>query len=482
MADTELVRAARAARAEHEAHLLSFPNVVGVGVGLRQTAGVFIDEVCVHVLVATKVPVETLPRDGVLPREVVAPDGQRVAVDVRQVGAIVALGCGPGMSNGDGTRYDPVVGGCNIGRAQQPTMGGTLGAIVLDAFTYAPVGLTNNHVVTEHPDRTQIPVDSQVEQPSHGFQQAYPANVVGFTTHVHPIHTGPTSASAPSTDADVAKVALTRLALHLTAEVGIGPIWSRAPELGGEVLKRGYRTCVTTGRVIGVDYSIYVDFTPKDAGPPTIAQVTGISGIYNFDGGPFSLPGDSGSVVVENVPGQWAPPAVGLLFSATESGSEGYIVPMKTAHERAQTVDWITGIIAVFVDWLVESGNWPVLGSEDDLSARRDLRLLADAIIGTAAGRELADRLVALAPAILEAGERDRDLRRRFVEVASSLTNRARREGAEVVVARTDLVAVAGVLDDVVGQVDRSRDPVAQLRRLLDRAEGLPLAQFLGDA
>ncbi len=76
----------RAVKAIHEQSLLSRPNVVGVGVGLRQRGGQFTDEVCIVVSVRQKTPDEQLPPADRIPTQI---DG--VPVDVQVTGEIRAL-------------------------------------------------------------------------------------------------------------------------------------------------------------------------------------------------------------------------------------------------------------------------------------------------------------------------------------------------------------------------------------------------------
>ena len=74
-----------------EDELLRKPNVVGVGVGLRQKDGEFTDEVALVVMVSKKFPgIELEPEDRI-PEEI-----DNVPVDVLEVGELFA---GHGQSN-----------------------------------------------------------------------------------------------------------------------------------------------------------------------------------------------------------------------------------------------------------------------------------------------------------------------------------------------------------------------------------------------
>lgn len=79
------IERARAVKAIHEQSLLAKPNVVGVGIGLRQREGQFSDEVCIVVSVRQKTPVEQLSPEDRIPALL---DG--VPVDVQVTGELRA--------------------------------------------------------------------------------------------------------------------------------------------------------------------------------------------------------------------------------------------------------------------------------------------------------------------------------------------------------------------------------------------------------
>ncbi len=74
---------ARVVKQAHEAELLGMPNVVGVGVGLRQQGGMTRNIVSLVVLVRQKKPSTQLAPEQMIPTEL---DG--VPVDVQEVGDI----------------------------------------------------------------------------------------------------------------------------------------------------------------------------------------------------------------------------------------------------------------------------------------------------------------------------------------------------------------------------------------------------------
>lgn len=81
----EAQRRAEAVWRAHRSELLSKPNVVGVGVGLRERGGSRTDEVALVVLVRRKVPDHQLAPQDQLPRVL---DG--VPIDVQEVGDVRA--------------------------------------------------------------------------------------------------------------------------------------------------------------------------------------------------------------------------------------------------------------------------------------------------------------------------------------------------------------------------------------------------------
>ena len=77
---------AEAVKTAHQDALLSKPNVVGVGTGLRRKQGVATDDVAVVVMVRKKLPQEQLRPEDVIPSQI---DG--VPIDVQEVGDLKAL-------------------------------------------------------------------------------------------------------------------------------------------------------------------------------------------------------------------------------------------------------------------------------------------------------------------------------------------------------------------------------------------------------
>ncbi|MDX9864486.1 MAG: hypothetical protein RBT34_06750 [Anaerolineaceae bacterium] len=81
------VEQARAVMQTHGKQLLNLPNVVGLGVGLRQTGGEWTDTVVLVVMVTQKLPLEALSAEERIPSEI---DG--VPIDVQETGSFAAPG------------------------------------------------------------------------------------------------------------------------------------------------------------------------------------------------------------------------------------------------------------------------------------------------------------------------------------------------------------------------------------------------------
>lgn len=128
-----LLNEARQAKTLHQSSLLTKPNVVGVGIGFKETQGNTTDELCVKVLVKRKLSLESLKTEELVPKTVA-----NVRTDVIQVGELRAL-------QTPTSRWRPALGGVSIGHYL--ITAGTLGGIVRDRDTGKRLILSNNHVL-----------------------------------------------------------------------------------------------------------------------------------------------------------------------------------------------------------------------------------------------------------------------------------------------------------------------------------------------
>lgn len=82
MDDEKRIAEIAAVQDKYSPKLLAYPNVVGVGIGLRQRQGKATDELCLVVMVKRKLSPEQLPAGGMLPSEL-----EGVGLDVLETGA-----------------------------------------------------------------------------------------------------------------------------------------------------------------------------------------------------------------------------------------------------------------------------------------------------------------------------------------------------------------------------------------------------------
>ncbi|RMF81755.1 MAG: hypothetical protein D6737_04020 [Chloroflexi bacterium] len=133
-----MVTQALQAQSLHHDELMAKPNVIGVGVGYKESNGVMTDEIAVVTLVQQKKPLAALSAEEIIPREL---DGMKT--DVYEVGYIRAL-------NEQRGRFRPVPGGVSIGHYK--VTAGTLGVVVKDRTTGEKLLLSNNHVLANSND------------------------------------------------------------------------------------------------------------------------------------------------------------------------------------------------------------------------------------------------------------------------------------------------------------------------------------------
>ncbi len=86
MAQNEAIEQAKAVKAQHQEQLLALPNVVGVGVGLKETNDQFTDQIAIIVNVSKKMPLADLPPEAVVPPQI-----EGIATDVQQTGKMKAF-------------------------------------------------------------------------------------------------------------------------------------------------------------------------------------------------------------------------------------------------------------------------------------------------------------------------------------------------------------------------------------------------------
>lgn len=85
LSDEQMARLS-AIQAKYAEQLMTYPHVVGVGIGLAKVNDEFTDEPALVVMVDAKIPLAELALEAVLPREL-----EGVRVDVQATGVFTAL-------------------------------------------------------------------------------------------------------------------------------------------------------------------------------------------------------------------------------------------------------------------------------------------------------------------------------------------------------------------------------------------------------
>jgi hypothetical protein len=315
------VHEARRAKERNLSALLGLPNVVGVGVGMRNRAGVATDEVCVVALVRRKMAPAALTPEAIIPMVVGG-----VSTDVLEVGDLRAQAART-------DRWRPAPGGVSVGHYR--ITAGTLGCLVRDRATGVRLILSNNHVlaneneaVPEDPILQPGPVDGgREENDTIGYLERFvpisyarqpatcslarlvvqvgngAARLVGSRHRLESYQEDPQAVNR--VDCAVARPAMD---LDVSDEVlDIGrPAGVQAATLGLPVRKSGRTTGLTTGMITVIEATVDVGYGDKTA---------------RFEGqiltGGMSQPGDSGSVLFHAA----SPAVVGLLFAGSDQAT-----------------------------------------------------------------------------------------------------------------------------------------------------------------
>lgn len=299
--------------------LFKKPNVVGVGVGYKQTGGQWITTLSVVCMVTRKT--SNLPSSDKIPYQV---DG--ILTDVVQVGEIKAF-------QGNTGRYRPAPGGVSIGHFE--ITAGTLGVVVRDRATGDRLILSNNHVLANSNDAD---IGDPIIQPGSADGGSVPADTIAHLERFEPIRftsepgtcsiaglyaeignfiaslMGSSHRVKTVTQQEVVNVIDAALARPVNdADVldeilDVGTVNGVAEAvLGMEVRKSGRTTGYTEDQINLIDATVNVSY--------------GVGRTARFEGqlvaGAMSQGGDSGSLVVDKNSNQ----AVGLLFAGSNSST-----------------------------------------------------------------------------------------------------------------------------------------------------------------
>ena len=319
---TEVPEDLRRAKQAIEDKLLARPGVTGVDIGPKIVGGRPTDQLAIRVLVERK-------RDDV-------PDDERIPgqvgdypTDVLQRRYVLHATTGspdppapaPPL---DRMTYHPLLGGISIGPCRQVDgqgFVGTLGAIVRDTRTGAPMLLGNYHVFAL--DEDGAPGDA-LAQPGPPDGGACPQFLAGWLVR-----------SSVGGEVDCAVAAPSRPVVRWIAD--IGPIAGTAkPAIGQRVRKRGRTTGVTYGTIDTIDLTQQISF-----GTELVTLTNQINVIPDTTrNAQFGARGDSGAVLVTD-----DNEIVGLYMAGDEESGNGIANPIASVLS-ALDVELATGVPA----------------------------------------------------------------------------------------------------------------------------------------
>jgi hypothetical protein len=271
----------------------AIPNLAGVGLGLKFIEGRPTGEVVIVVLVVRKLPASQVPSHSLIPERI-----NGVGTDVHAFGLIAA--------HLAGRLPRPVPCGSDIGPRSDS---GTLGCLVIANNKLCI--LSNNHVLAGPNDGQ--PGD-HLFQPGGAFSvPSDPADLIGELEAFVPIDFRPgadnrvdAALALTSWDAAYDLVDPTLAGGVLMAE---DPL---EPALGMNVHKVGMRTDHTFGQIIAA----HIDNVPVAYDGKGMANFNGQI-VIQGQGGDFSRPGDSGSVILTAGTNQ----PVALLMAGAAGGT-----------------------------------------------------------------------------------------------------------------------------------------------------------------
>ena len=298
--------------------ILARSNVVGVGAGLKMSAGVLTDQVCLVAMVRKKLPLEALAVEDVIPSQM-----ETVPTDVLEVGDLRAL-----QQRTD--RWRPAPPGVSLGHYR--ITAGTFGCVVCDKTTGEKLILSNNHVLANENNASEGDPILQPGPADGGNQSSdtmgvllryVPLNFEGEASNSSCLPLQWLAQAAESVgwhgladkilakavaqtnlvDAALARAAVGDLRMDIL-EIGVPEGVSEAA-LGMQVRKSGRTTELTTGQIMVLDSTVKVQYS---AGRVAVFDNQILTSA-------MSQGGDSGSLLVTSD----ATLAVGLLFAGSDT-------------------------------------------------------------------------------------------------------------------------------------------------------------------
>ena len=275
--------------------LSGYPNVVNIGIGMKEKEGNLTEEGCIKIVVSHKMGEPDLEPDQIIPKEV-----EGVPTDIIVQKRIVqAAVCAT-----DSASYRPIQGGIQITNIRGTSLGGqgTLGCLAQRNSDDSWVILSNHHVLyfSDGEDGDKI------GQPLVTCSWCCQANVIAENVD-----------KDESLDCAIASVVDDISIQNVIVEIG-DIVGTNSPVNGERVRKRGARTGYTSGTISFISPSDnQITINPNPNGGP--ADDPG--GCNNFESGVnlFAYHGDSGSVVVND-----DNEVIALLFAVSGDYTQGF--------------------------------------------------------------------------------------------------------------------------------------------------------------
>lgn len=320
----EEIEIVRQAKAENRVQLMAKPNVIALGVGLRTRSGKITDELVLKVYVRKKIPKNMLNAKDLIPASVTV-GKKEIPIDVEE--AEIPQ---PYLYT---NRNRPLHGGSSISHVNV-NGAGTLGVCVTlnDGQVYI---LSNNHVLSDHPVTPTIGLN--IVQPGRLDGGSMTDDVVADLTRIVPIDFGTTVIeilgirfefpNPNDVDCAIARCRLVERQSFNAAnreiywvgypamplqKVGKG-FFSLISWLTRPVCKMGRTTEYTVGSIVDVDWDGWVGPYANGRNAWFRDQIR----IVGTPGRPFSMPGDSGSLIVDAETKR----PIGLLFAGNSSST-----------------------------------------------------------------------------------------------------------------------------------------------------------------
>lgn len=214
------------------------------------------------------------------------------------------------------SRQRPIVGGISTSPLNAAFVG-TLGCFLIrkDTNVQTLFALSNNHVFA---DVDTLPKGTLIVQPGPETARTDPSDGFAQLELAVPIHfPGPNNPVTNRFDAAIARITDSRL-ISLGEIHGIkydpSKVLSPVPDM--KVTKCGRTTGITKGTITATNMSpVQVNYGSLSS--PKIAVYEDVFNIVGDNQQPFSSPGDSGSIIVDQDTGH----PVGLLFAGDDSGT-----------------------------------------------------------------------------------------------------------------------------------------------------------------